>query len=151
MFSKATTSPISPRQKDRKQIQCVHRGRFLVRQPEEYPSCRRRCLTRDCFKGGDRGRRIESSHKARITAAQGTSVPPGIVCKETPAAVHSVEEMAQSIPRLAQIDRQFTRTYVECTFSARAMARNYAKVYQRLLATVEERPRALRTHCSERQ
>lgn len=42
-----------------------------MRQPGEYPSFRRRCLARDCFKGGDRGSRIESSHKARITAAHG--------------------------------------------------------------------------------
>ena len=60
-------------------------------QPGEYPSFRRRCFARDCFKGSDRGRRIESSHKARITAAHSTSVPPGIVCEEKPACYRIVD------------------------------------------------------------
>src|SRR5258708_32769131 len=68
-FQPTATSPISPRQKDRKHLKCVSRGRFLVRQPGEYLSFRRRCLAQDVSKGGEHGRRIETPNQARITSA----------------------------------------------------------------------------------
>jgi glycosyltransferase involved in cell wall biosynthesis len=67
-----------------------------------------------------------------ISFARGAA-PELIVHGETGFLVHTVDEMVQCIPRLAQIDRQSIRTYVERNFSARTMANNYAKVYQRLL------------------
>src|SRR5260221_13036606 len=68
-FQPTATSPISPRQKDRKHLKCVSRGRFLVRQPGEYLSFRRRCLAKDVSKGGEHRRRIETPNQARITSA----------------------------------------------------------------------------------
>src|SRR2546426_6278130 len=81
VFNQTATSPLSPRRKDRKQRECVSRGRFLVRQPEDSLSCRRRCLTPDVSKGGEYGR-SESSNQARITSVHDPAVSHSIVCQE---------------------------------------------------------------------
>lgn len=69
-----------------------------------------------------------------ISFARGAA-PELLIHEKTGFLVHTVDEMIQSIPSLAQIDREVTRSHVESFFSARAMANNYARVYHRLLAT----------------
>ena len=56
--------------------------------------------------------------------------------KETGFLVHSIDEMVECIPLLKQLDRKGIRNHVESSFSARAMANNYEKVYQHLLSQV---------------
>src|SRR5258708_20494850 len=68
-FQPTATSPISPRQKDRKHLKCVSRGRFLARQPGEYLSFRLRCLAQDVSKGGEPGGMLKTPSQARITSA----------------------------------------------------------------------------------
>jgi glycosyltransferase involved in cell wall biosynthesis len=47
--------------------------------------------------------------------------------------VQDLDEMVQTIPRLEQIDRSYTRHHVEQHFSARAMAQGYMQVYQKII------------------
>jgi glycosyltransferase involved in cell wall biosynthesis len=47
--------------------------------------------------------------------------------------VQDLDEMVQTIPRLEQIDRSYTRQHVEQHFSARAMAQGYMQVYQKII------------------
>jgi hypothetical protein len=87
VFNQPTTPPISVTKKDQKQLACVSRVRFLVRQPEDSPSCRQRCLAQAFSRGGDHERRSESSNQERIPLARATTVSQGIVCQaEKPAA-----------------------------------------------------------------
>lgn len=67
-----------------------------------------------------------------IAFARGAA-PEVLLHEQTGYLVSGVDEMIEYIPHLARIDRQFTRTYVDERFSACAMARNYVKVYRRLL------------------
>lgn len=50
--------------------------------------------------------------------------------------VQDLDEMVQTIPQLAQIDRRYTRQHIEQNFSARAMAQKYMRVYQKVIAGV---------------
>jgi glycosyltransferase involved in cell wall biosynthesis len=49
--------------------------------------------------------------------------------------VQDVQEMVQSVSRLDELDRQKVRAYVKRNFSVHAMARNYLKIYQRVIAS----------------
>lgn len=70
-----------------------------------------------------------------ISFARGAA-PEIVVDEETGFLVHSIDEMVESIPLLEQLDRKSIRSHVESSFSARAMANNYEKVYQHLLSQV---------------
>ena len=56
-----------------------------------------------------------------------------IVHGETGFLVHDVAEMVEYIPRVDKINRETLHTYVEEHFSARIMAENYAKVYEKVI------------------
>jgi glycosyltransferase involved in cell wall biosynthesis len=59
-------------------------------------------------------------------------VPELIVHGETGFLVDTVEQMADMIPRIGQIDRRATHRHVDRNFSARAMAEKYVRIYQGL-------------------
>jgi len=66
-----------------------------------------------------------------ISFARGV-VPELLVHGKTGFLVRNVEEMAQYIPRIGEIDRRTTHLHVDRYFSARAMAEKYVKIYERL-------------------
>jgi hypothetical protein len=43
--------------------------------------------------------------------------------------------MVQAIPRIDEIDREATQSYVERNFSAQVMAKHYTQVYAKVIAT----------------
>ncbi|HEY4033243.1 MAG TPA: glycosyltransferase family 4 protein [Ktedonobacteraceae bacterium] len=49
--------------------------------------------------------------------------------------VQDVQEMVQSVARLDELDRQKVRAYATKKFSVHAMARNYLKIYQKVIAS----------------
>jgi glycosyltransferase involved in cell wall biosynthesis len=66
------------------------------------------------------------------------AAPEIVVHRKTGFLVHDVEEMAQFIPRIEEINPEDTRTYVEKNFSVRAMANKYTRVYKRVIARSKE-------------
>ena len=85
-----------PRRKDRNHVECVSRGRFLVRQPEDFLSCRGRRLTPDVSKEGEYGR-SESSNQARITSVHDPTVSRGIL---SPRHISSPMETVFDFPMM---------------------------------------------------
>ncbi len=67
-----------------------------------------------------------------ISFARGAA-PELIIDGKTGFLVKDQDEMVQTIPRLAELDRQATRQHVEAHFSSHAMADGYMNVYQSLL------------------
>jgi glycosyltransferase involved in cell wall biosynthesis len=63
------------------------------------------------------------------------AAPELVVDGETGFLVQSVDEMVQAIPRIDEIDREATRSYVERNFSAHVMAKHYTQVYAKVIAT----------------
>jgi glycosyltransferase involved in cell wall biosynthesis len=57
-----------------------------------------------------------------------------IVDGKTGFLVDNVDEMAQAIPRIGEIDREETRQHAEEHFSARSMAKKYIQVYEQVIA-----------------
>jgi len=55
--------------------------------------------------------------------------------------VHDVDEMAQFIPRIDEIDRAVTRQHVEKHFSVRVMTEKYIKIYRQLIRAHKEASR----------
>jgi glycosyltransferase involved in cell wall biosynthesis len=72
-----------------------------------------------------------------ISFARGAA-PELIMDGETGFLVHTLDEMIQCIPHLAEIDRKYLRTDVDQNFSARVMADHYLKVYDQLLSAPQK-------------
>jgi len=68
-----------------------------------------------------------------ISFARGAA-PELIVDGETGFLVQNLDQMIERIAYVDQIDRAALRSYVEHNFSAEAMARNYVRVYQNIMA-----------------
>jgi glycosyltransferase involved in cell wall biosynthesis len=67
-----------------------------------------------------------------ISFARGAA--PEIVANgKTGFLVHDLDEMVRFIPRIDEIDRNYTRTYVEQHFSARIMAEKYTQIYHKVI------------------
>ena len=67
-----------------------------------------------------------------ISFARGAA-PEIIVHEKTGFLVQHVDEMVRCIARMDEIDRAATRRHVEQHFSARVMAENYVKVYNKVI------------------
>jgi len=74
-----------------------------------------------------------------ISFARGAA-PEIIVHRKTGFLVHNVDEMVRFIPRIAEIDREVTRMYVERNFSVRVMAEKYMKIYNQVIKMAEGVP-----------
>ncbi len=77
-----------------------------------------------------------------ISFARGAA-PEIIVHRKTGFLVQNVDEMVRFIPRIAEIDREATRMYVERNFSVHVMAEKYMKIYNQVIKTakgVQARP-----------
>ena len=61
------------------------------------------------------------------------AAPEIVVQGKTGFLVHNVAEMVEHIPRVNEIDRDFLHEYVEQYFSARVMAEEYGKVYEKVI------------------
>lgn len=72
-----------------------------------------------------------------ISFARGAA-PEIVVHGQTGFLVRNVDEMVQVIPGIDEIDRETTRSHVERHFSARAMAENYSRVYENVIAMSKE-------------
>jgi len=68
-----------------------------------------------------------------ISFARGAA-PEIVVDGETGFLVQNLDQMVERIAHIEQIDRAALRPYVERNFSAEAMARNYLRVYQHVIA-----------------
>lgn len=68
-----------------------------------------------------------------ISFARGAA-PELIVDGETGFLVENLDQMVERIPQIDRIDRSALRPHVERNFSAEAMARNYVRVYQKVIA-----------------
>jgi glycosyltransferase involved in cell wall biosynthesis len=73
-----------------------------------------------------------------ISFARGAA-PEIIVHGQTGFLVNTVEEMAQYISRIDEIDREETRAHVERHFSAQRMAERYLQVYEGIIAAARQR------------
>jgi glycogen synthase len=71
-----------------------------------------------------------------ISFARGAA-PEIIVHRKTGFLVHNVEEMVRFVPRIDEIDRGWTRQYIERNFSVRVMAEKYMKIYKRVIAAAK--------------
>ena len=60
------------------------------------------------------------------------AAPELVVDGQTGFLVRNIDEMAQAIPRVDEIDRDATRSHVEQHFSARVMAEKYTQIYQKV-------------------
>ena len=79
-------------------------------QPGEYASFRRRCLAQDVSKGGELGRRIESSHKARITLERfALHFHDQVWCNVTETGEYSEAEFSKTLEKLSVADRRLLR------------------------------------------
>ena len=72
-----------------------------------------------------------------ISFARGAA-PEIIVHRKTGFLVHDVDEMVEFIPRIDQIDREVTRTYVDRHFSVHVMAEKYVKLYKKVIRMSKE-------------
>jgi len=73
-----------------------------------------------------------------ITFARGAA--PEVVChKRSGFLVHDVNEMAQFIPRIGELNREAVRAYALQHFSVGAMADNYQKVYRKVITSSRKR------------
>ncbi len=69
-----------------------------------------------------------------ITFARGAAQE--LVChKKSGFLVHDVNEMAQFIPRVRELDRAAIRAYAKQHFSVQAMVNKYLKVYKKVIAS----------------
>src|SRR2546421_7460613 len=68
-----------------------------------------------------------------ISFARGAA-PEIVAHGETGFLVQNVDEMAQSIARIDEIDRETTRLHAQRNFSASVMAEKYGQVYEKVLA-----------------
>jgi hypothetical protein len=74
-----------------------------------------------------------------ISFARGAA-PEIIVHRKTGFLVNNVNEMVRFMPRIAEIDREATRLYVERNFSAGVMVKKYVKIYNEVIKTAKEVP-----------
>jgi len=74
------------------------------------------------------------------------SVPEVIQDGVTGFVVDSFDEALRAIDRVKTIERQRVRTTFERRFTARRMAEDYVRIYQNVIATLEEGTRACRQH-----
>ncbi|GAC1668990.1 MAG: glycosyltransferase family 4 protein [Ktedonobacteraceae bacterium] len=74
-----------------------------------------------------------------ISFARGAA-PEIVVHRKTGFLVQNVDEMVRFIPRIAEIDREVTRMYVERNFSVRVMAEKYMKIYNQVIKMAEGVP-----------
>ncbi len=71
-----------------------------------------------------------------ISFARGAA-PELIAHRKTGFLVKNVDEMVRFIPRIDEIDREATCTYVEGNFSVRVMADKYLKIYNQVIKTAK--------------
>jgi glycosyltransferase involved in cell wall biosynthesis len=67
-----------------------------------------------------------------ISFARGAA-PEIVVDGETGYLVNTIDEMVCAIEKIDTIDRVVVRTYVEQNFSSQAMAKNYVKIYKKVI------------------
>jgi glycosyltransferase involved in cell wall biosynthesis len=60
------------------------------------------------------------------------AAPELIIEGKTGFLVDTLDEMVETIPKIAHIDRKEARRHIEEHFSASAMARNYERLYQQI-------------------
>src|SRR6266571_2647346 len=79
-----------------------------------------------------------------ISFARGAA-PEIIADGETGFLVKNVDEMVSAIPRIEEIDREAVRKYVEQNFSSQVMAKNYVKIYKKVIQIQKQKVSALDT------